>query len=157
MKNKKLIYKKEDGDIVIVYQNDESLKFIIKNVIPKDAFILILDETQEIPDYYDYFSQAFDFDWSLQRLSEARIQIDIEKAKNIFLKYIRYKRDELFLKLDIEFMKVLETGNQTEIQKVTTKKQELRDITNIDFSNVNTLEDLIDKWPTNLLGETPFK
>jgi phage shock protein A len=53
-------------------------------------------------------------------------------------------------------MRALETGNQTLIQEIVTKKQQLRDLTNIDFSDVTNSAQLKEKWPTEILGQIPF-
>jgi hypothetical protein len=54
-------------------------------------------------------------------------------------------------------MRALESGNQTTIQEVVEKKQALRDVTDIDFSNVTTPNDLKNKWPTDILGNSPYQ
>jgi hypothetical protein len=69
---------------------------------------------------------------------------------------LRYKRSELFPDLDLQYMRALETGNQTLIQEIVTKKQQLRDLPNMDFSDVTTAIQLKQTWPTDILGESPF-
>ena len=64
------------------------------------------------------------------------IKIDLEKALEIHKTQIRKKRDELFPSLDVQFMRALEVGNTALSTEVGLKKQALRDITDIDISNV---------------------
>ena len=62
------------------------------------------------------------------------IRIDLNKALEIHQNKIRSKREELFKTLDIQFMRALEAGNSVLAAEIGTKKQALRDATNIDIS-----------------------
>ena len=82
------------------------------------------------------------------------ITINIEKAKNIFISKLRRFREDEFSKLDIEYMRALELGNPT--ADIVAKKQQLRNLPDMDLSDVTTLDQLKAKWPTDLLGDSPF-
>lgn len=84
------------------------------------------------------------------------IEINLEKALEIHKKKIREKREIVFKDLDIQFMKALEQGNTTLSTEIGAKKQALRDITDIDISNVSTLDELKQLWNVELLGESPY-
>lgn len=84
------------------------------------------------------------------------IEINLEKALEIHKKKIREKREVVFKDLDIQFMKALEQGNTTLSAEIGTKKQALRDITDIDISSVSTLAELKELWDVELLGESPY-
>lgn len=84
------------------------------------------------------------------------IEINLEKALEIHKKKIREKRELVFKDLDIQFMKALEQGNTTLSTEIGTKKQALRDITDIDISSVSTLSELKELWDVELLGESPY-
>ena len=84
------------------------------------------------------------------------IKIDLEKALEIHKTQIRKKRDELFPSLDVQFMRALEVGNTTLSTEVGLKKQALRDITDIDISNITTLDELKALWNEELLGPSPY-
>ena len=84
------------------------------------------------------------------------IEINLEKALEIHKKKIREKRESVFKDLDIQFMKALEQGNTTLSSEIGTKKQALRDITDIDISNISTLDELKQIWDVELLGESPY-
>ena len=62
----------------------------------------------------------------------------------------------MFPELDLQYMRALETGNQSVIQEIVAKKQQLRDLPDMDFSNVLTPIQIKEKWPTDILGEIPF-
>ena len=83
--------------------------------------------------------------------------INMDKAKEIHLTKIRQVRRELFPKLDVDFMKALETGNTEISTEIGTKKQKLRDITGMDLENVSDLDSLRNMWPTELLGDSPYE
>jgi hypothetical protein len=75
-------------------------------------------------------------------------KINIEKAKEIHKDYLRSVRFEELNKLDVEFMKAMESGNSEKIAEIATKKQELRDITTAsEIENAQTVEDLKSHWP----------
>jgi flagellar motor switch/type III secretory pathway protein FliN len=84
------------------------------------------------------------------------IEINLEKALEIHKTKIREKRESVFKDLDIKFMKALEQGNTTLSAEIGAKKQALRDITDIDISNISTLDELKQIWDVELLGESPY-
>ena len=84
-------------------------------------------------------------------------QFNKERALNLFKAEIRERRAPHFEQLDIQFMRAVESGNTTLQSEIATQKQTLRDLTDINISSFETKEDLVALWPTNLLGECPFK
>ena len=77
--------------------------------------------------------------------------INIEKAKEIYLNKIRKVREEKWGDLDVQYMKALETGNQSKISEVVGKKEQLRNLTNVDLSQLKSM------WPTEILGNSPYE
>lgn len=53
------------------------------------------------------------------------ISVDMDKARDVWREKIRIVREDEFSKLDAEFMKALETGN--EIKAIADRKKALRD------------------------------
>lgn len=84
------------------------------------------------------------------------IPINIEKALEIHKLKLRERREIVFKDLDVEFMKALERGDTVLAAEIGTKKQALRDITDIDISNISTLNELKAVWDVDLLGESPY-
>lgn len=84
------------------------------------------------------------------------IEINLEKALEIHKTKLRERREVVFKDLDIQFMKALEQGNTVLSTEIGTKKQVLRDITDIDISNISTLDELKAIWDVELLGESPY-
>ena len=84
------------------------------------------------------------------------IEINLEKALEIHKTKLRERRELVFKDLDIQFMRALEVGNATLSVEIGLKKQALRDITDIDVSNVTTLDELKALWNEELLGPSPY-
>lgn len=57
------------------------------------------------------------------------ITVDMTKAREIKKDMIREEREPLFVKLDADFMKALESSDTAEQTNIATKKQALRDAT----------------------------
>jgi len=88
------------------------------------------------------------------------IKINIEKAKEIQKNKLREARKPLLEKLDVDFVKALETGEDT--IPIAIQKQALRDVTNIvtEAEIIGTTVDEITSelkaiWDENLLGPKP--
>ena len=85
------------------------------------------------------------------------LNIDVNRAVDVHKKQVRVKREILFKDLDVQFMRALEVGNTTLAAEIGTKKQTLRDATNIDSGSISNLSDVKALWDTDILGETPYK
>ena len=85
------------------------------------------------------------------------LNIDVNRALDVHKKQIRTKREILFKDLDVQFMRALEVGNTELAAEIGTKKQALRDATNIDSGSISNLSDVKALWDTDILGETPYK
>ena len=82
------------------------------------------------------------------------IKINLNKAKEIHIERWRTVRTQLLTSLDIEFMRAMEVENEEEKQKISLLKQEVRDVTLHDLSEINSANELSLIWP-NCLGEKP--
>ena len=153
MKEQYLInYISEQNESVWVFPDlEEKLENIVKTVIPNTKYLL----TKEIPSFFNFLS-AYICDFSLPSGSYSPILFDIERAKTVFISYLRSARDPLLKDLDVQYMRALEIGDTIKIQEICTKKQELRDITAIDLSSATDLESLKLLWSTSILGNCPF-
>ena len=83
--------------------------------------------------------------------------LNIEKAKELFLNKLRRFREDKWSDLDVSYMRALESGNQSKISEIVLKKEQLRNITDMNLSDVENLNDLKSKWPTELLGKSPYE
>lgn len=88
------------------------------------------------------------------------IKINLEKAKEIQKDKMREVRKPLLEKLDVEFVRALELGTDTE--EIKTQKQALRDVTNLvteaEITGTTVDEvttELKQIWDEDLLGPKP--
>lgn len=88
---------------------------------------------------------------------ENKIIFDKQMALNSLLNEMRSRRKYVFSKLDLEFLISLEENDETIKNLIIEKKKFLRDITNITVNDFNTIDDMKNLWPTELLGEYPFE
>lgn len=83
------------------------------------------------------------------------ITVNIDKAKEIHKDRIREARQPLLEKLDVEFQRALETGDDT--ADIVAQKQALRDATALtEIEEAATPEDLKATWDETLLGPSPY-
>jgi hypothetical protein len=71
-------------------------------------------------------------------------------ADELKRKQFRLLRKPLLEKLDVEFMRALESGDNVLVASISTKKKELRDVTSIDMSMYDTPETLNEFLPDSL-------
>lgn len=57
------------------------------------------------------------------------LKLNLQKAKSIKKDALRREREEIFKKLDVEFMLAIEKGDSNLGKSISQKKQKLRDIT----------------------------
>lgn len=81
-------------------------------------------------------------------IKNGTVTYNILKAKEIQKNKFRAARKPILEKLDLEFMRALESGNTQKVQEIAAKKQELRDITNISLPD--DFEKLKNTWPSIL-------
>lgn len=70
-----------------------------------------------------------------------KVKIDFNKAVDLHKNKLRELRTPKLAALDVEMMRAIEDGDQTKISSIKSKKQALRDITNIP-SDIKTVEAL---------------
>jgi hypothetical protein len=85
------------------------------------------------------------------------LPVNLEKALEIHKAEIRKVRQTVFPDLDVQFMRALETGNTEKAAEIGAKKEALRNATDISLDNVSNINQLKDTWPTELLGDHPYK
>lgn len=79
-----------------------------------------------------------------------------ERAKSVLQFQIRSVRDDVFKQLDVAYMRAIENGDTQLQSEIATKKQLLRDATNINTGSFATREELLSLWPEDLLGKNPY-
>lgn len=90
-------------------------------------------------DIKNEFFDAYEFDKDIGAV------LNIEKAWEIKRNAFRQKRLKLLERLDVEYMRAVESSNTAKKKAIAAKKQEMRDVTTIDLpANV---DDLVKFWP----------
>lgn len=85
-------------------------------------------------------------------------KINLEKAKEIHKDNLRVARFHTFNKLDIEFMKALESGNTDRLNEIALQKQQLRDITKAEeIESATSVDGLKAHWPEILESPNPYE
>ena len=82
------------------------------------------------------------------------VQVNIEKAKEIQIERWREARKPLLESLDVQYLRSVEQKDESLQVKISKKKQELRDVTNVKLEEIKTAEELSEVWP-QCLGQKP--
>ena len=131
-----IIYPQTDNKLAVIIPCGD-VQDAIKDV-PAETPYAIVDSLEGVDN--DYFN-GFVYE-------EGQIEADISKCKEIHLDKFRAARTPLLAKLDVDFMRAVETSNEVKQAEIATKKQELRDITKITLPD--TLPEIKEVWPTIL-------
>lgn len=128
-----IIFPQADNKLAVIIPTGD-VADCIKDV-PAETPYAIVDSLEGIDnDYFDGFIYE-----------DGTAVADIAACKNIHLDKLRSVRAPKLAKLDVEFMKAVETSNEVKQAEIATKKQELRDVTKIPLPN--TLPEIKATWP----------
>ena len=84
-------------------------------------------------------------------LVNGKLSCDMPKSRIIHMDRIRAKRDAELVKLDVAFIRAVESGDTVEQQRIAALKQSLRDIPQtFDLSTFRTPNTLKKAWPRGL-------
>jgi pyruvate dehydrogenase complex dehydrogenase (E1) component len=118
----KYILKMKDGSVGIMTLIEGTPEAAIAKMINKND-IVSFREVLEIPQDREFRNAWCDV------TKEAKVDIDIKKAKDIKLKELREKRQPKLDELDKEMLKALENDDEVKKAEIKAAKQALRDIT----------------------------
>jgi len=134
-----IIYPQKNAQIAVVsIASGVSIEEAIDSSIPKGIEYAVVDDLGPMDD--DYF-EAFEY-------KDLGIICNIDKAKAIHLNKFREARKPLLEKLDVEYMRALESNDSIKAAEIAAKKQELRDVTKTLLPN--TLAEIKEVWPSIL-------
>jgi hypothetical protein len=107
--------------------------------------VIVVDKSK-VP--HAVWHRAFeDFD------DQGNIEIDMQRAKRIFMQKFRFKRNKALLKLDQDYCKAFDNKNQAKMDEIEVTKRMLRFLpstVNVDLAQ--TVIDLEKMWPSEILG-----
>lgn len=118
---RRIIYSTNDGGLAIVIPAAEcglTIEEIAQKDVPSNIFYEIVDSAA-IPS-----DRIFRGAWSKNGKA---ISIDMPKARDIKRNMVRAERDVELARLDIDFMRALESGNAGEQNRIKAEKQRYRD------------------------------
>jgi hypothetical protein len=125
-KNDNLLY----GSLFTIDYTKENIdKFIKENNVEKYTFVTI----EEWENYNNTFPFGFTRIWN--DTVKNKMSFDIEEIKNNIKNEWRTKRISILEKLDVQYIIALENNNEELKNEIVKKKNQLRDITNIDLPN----------------------
>lgn len=140
-----VIYKQPGGSVAVLYPACNcgmDIHQIAKKDVPENCEWRIV-KTSELPTNNEYYD-AWRYAWP--------IVIDVEHAHKLKRDNMRTLREPILKKLDVEFMKRLEMGQ--DVSDITSKKIELRNVTTIDLP-VPEEGETIDDFSRRLSEFTP--
>ena len=80
-----------------------------------------------------------------------------EKTLELFLEKVRESRTSKLAELDIEFLRALETNDESTKSAIITQKTNLRDLpSTFTTSSFSTPQELYNQWPSGSLGKSPY-
>jgi len=128
-----ILFRKDDNSIGYIYSGSEfhSLEEIAVLDVPKGAEWKIIDE-EELP-----ADKTFRDAWVW---NDGKVDVSLEKAKEIVKDWLRKLREPIFEKLDLAYMRAMEAKDVELQEQISAKKQQLRDITKLDMPD--NLEEL---------------
>jgi hypothetical protein len=141
-----IAYPNETCVSLVIPTGDLSIEQVVqKDVPPNVSYIFVTDEDLLDNDFYNAWE-----------IVSKKLQINLDKAKEIHRDKIRAARTPLLSKLDVQFQRALETSADT--KDIVAQKQALRDATEDSKIAAATTTDAIKaSWNTELLGDSPYQ
>ena len=147
-----------NSDKNIVYTQNDFL--VVMSLSDKCGLTVEEIQAKDVPDgvtsyIVDHSSLPTDIDFQNAWVyRDGKVEVDLDKAKEVHREYIRRERKEKLAALDIEFQRALETGDTS---AVVAKKQVLRDATaDSAIESATSLAELRALWNTEILGTSPY-
>ena len=128
-----ITYPQPNGQVAVVIPTGD-VNDAIKDV-PEGVEYKIVDSVDIDNDYFN----AYEFD------AETGAKVNIDKAKAIHLDKFRAARAPKLAKLDVEYMKAVESNDEEKRAEIVAAKQALRDVTLTELPD--DLEGIKATWP----------
>jgi len=122
-----LIQFKNKSVAIMQYLKEESSEADIQAEVDKSKFDQEVESWRVITQDEIPTDRTFRNAW----IDTGVIDIDMKKAREIKKDTFRQQRATVFPKLDTEYMIAIENKDEAEMQRITTLKKELRDITKL--------------------------
>ena len=147
-KNIIYLHNNKVGFVGISPEYSNNINLIIEKDIPKNCNYIIIDGDVDIDPIFTGAIVG-----KMSQTNEVVLDYDLDKVKNIWIDLYREARTPILEKLDIDFMKTVETNDEAKKSEIVAAKQALRDVTSIDLPD--DLAGIKATWP-EILGSNPF-
>jgi hypothetical protein len=125
-----IIFTNDNGGVSVCIPTGElSIEAVKEKDTPKGSLIV---NTSDLPNQHNDFFDAWE-------LVDGKVEVSLDKAKEITKKRLRAEREPLLQAQDVAFQRALETGADT--TAIVAEKARLRDITNL-ADAAKTLDEL---------------
>lgn len=141
--------------IIVLQNSDKTVSYItpgsatveeLASGLPADSVYSIVDSEDIINLNHGEFADA-----RVYTEKYPHVEIDINRAKDIWKEKIRKARKPILEKLDVEFLRALEESDAVTVREIKDKKQKLRDVTvHKDLIAAKTLTKIREFWPAIL-------
>lgn len=137
---------------------EQAIEYILKKDVP--ARVWHPDYKYNRPMYkvvkrqeLEIQNQTYRDCWRLSETEEELIDIDVEKAKEVWKRKMREARTPIMNKLDTDFFRAMEDGDTDRQKNIADLKRLLRDVTKLpELENAKTVEEIETVWPDYLNG-----
>jgi hypothetical protein len=127
-----ITYPQANGQVAVIIPTGDVADCI------KDVPIGVEYKIVESLDIDDSYFNAYEFH------PEDGAEVNIDKAKGIHLDKFRAARTPILQKLDVQYMRALETEDSVKASQIAIAKQELRDVTKTELPD--TLPEIKKVW-----------
>jgi hypothetical protein len=131
-----IVYEFEGKVYVVTLCGKSTPEHYIATHVPPTAKHLILTDTADLP------AAGFRNAWFI---NNNKVEIDINKAKEIKRNQFRQARRQMLTQLDVEYLRAVETSNASKKKSIAATKKQLRDVTSIDLPD--DVSELVVFWP----------
>lgn len=136
MIDKKIVYTNEEGMLCVVHPNPE---YLASHTMQDLAESLNLSNyrivnASDIPEDR-YFRNAW-------KQESNKVDVDVDKAKDIHIDKLREERNERLKELDVSFQIAMEQQSTQEMSEIASYKQELRNMPETALQDLAGIEDL---------------
>jgi len=126
-----IIFTNDNGGVSVCIPTGElSIEAVLAKDCPKGAMIV---EQSALPNQHNDFFDAWE-------LVDGKVEVSLDKAKEITKKRLRADREILLQAQDVAFQRALESGADT--KAIVAEKNRLRDITNFSATTLDELRSL---------------
>jgi hypothetical protein len=115
-----IIFTNDNGGVSVCIPTGElSIEAVQAKDTPKGSLIV---NTSDLPNQHNDFFDAWE-------LVDGKVEVSLEKAKEITKKRLRAEREPLLAAQDVAFQRALEAGSDT--SGIVAEKNRLRDVTSL--------------------------